>query len=381
MNYIKRAFCAVLAIALLIPAFAITGYAAPIDRSSVLLYLPENVKNAVIHNMEIRDISTENAKVEIIYNREDCPAFLLGYSQGGYIILDSETLQFMECGEVNPYCLYENAKKYYDGPLCYHVELNGGYQGILDIVSNTCTDRNDYIRDSALETAAVSRERVQIGDGADASSLRSSVIGTPEVVFNAYSNIQRRAFGYNDDNTCSAVATCIALNYLALQSGKSIVPSGWISEKLTVKAGGKSDVAKYYKNAAALYNYMVNDCGMRPVSYGDAIKNAVRTYAKNKVPSSYNLTLNWTLAPRFTTIRNNIANNKPVLITTTLAGTYSVHTMVVYGWRQTTNGCELLVHTGWYCENTEDPANGHLYQPHTWITMDWATYGYYFSYN
>ena len=76
--------------------------------------------------MEIRGIGGVDLRVESIYDVDDVPAFLLGVSENGYIIMERSTYAFREGGEGNPYHNFETAKKYYGGIFCYYVVPDGG---------------------------------------------------------------------------------------------------------------------------------------------------------------------------------------------------------------------------------------------------------------
>lgn len=219
-----------------------------------------------------------------------------------------------------------------------------------------------------------------------ADNQSGEIKGTKRVA-NAYNYIRRRAFGYNNDNTCSAVAVGIVLNYLTLQKGKAFVPVSWRAELRNNKNPFNAEaMPSTFPKAHALHRYLVDNCKMGAVSWGDRIAIPFRTYVKNKVPSSYNLRMSWTLSPRASTIMGQIDQNKPVLVTTTFAGgEFAWHTMAAYGYRNTSGHTELLIHTGWYGSryNSYVTVNGvkQYSQNETWINEGYATFGYYLNYN
>ena len=62
--------------------------------------------------------------------------------------------------------------------------------------------------------------------------------------------IKRKAFGYNDDDTCSVVATGIALNYIASQYNMSILKDNHVSESLNDQLpDDEHPIYKLYPNA------------------------------------------------------------------------------------------------------------------------------------
>lgn len=202
---------------------------------------------------------------------------------------------------------------------------------------------------------------------------------------NSYEYIRRRAFGYNENGTCSAVASCIALNYIAAQNNMAVVPSNMISEQHDKgKPKGRDWVIINYPNANRNYRYMVDACGMGWASHAGGITSAIRQFAKKVIPTpyKYNLDVEWTALPKEATIKKNIDDGKPVLITTTIASdsAYNTHTMCVYGYRMKSGKCELLVHSGWY-SHCETYVGNKCIQRKIWIPESDASIGYYFSYD
>jgi len=65
----------------------------------------------------------ENFSVELLYNSRGWPVYLMGITEGGYVIYERDPRQFCECGEgKNPYNSYMECEKYYGGPMCYFVK-------------------------------------------------------------------------------------------------------------------------------------------------------------------------------------------------------------------------------------------------------------------
>ncbi|NLC90066.1 MAG: hypothetical protein GX681_08415, partial [Clostridiaceae bacterium] len=144
---------------------------------------------------------------------------------------------------------------------------------------------------------------------------------------NAFTSVRRRAFGYNSKNTCSAVSVSLALNYLALERRETIVPEAWLAELLDAGLPGSADsLDRLYPQAGKLSRYLIETCGMGGASFATRITGAVNKYSQKMLPAGKGIKLNWTLFPRMATIRKNIDANIPVLITTTLAKSFSWHT-------------------------------------------------------
>lgn len=339
-------------------------------------YADQQVIATVQAEMLVRRIDTENLNVEVINDTSGEPKYLLGTSESGYIILDKDTFVFHEAGEGNPFALYKDAEKYYGGPLCYfvreRVNVNSrmGSNGYYDVVKKNIVQEM---------YAAEFNERNDAQD--QTQGVAEQAANSESVVSSAYSYIQRRAFGYNDDNTCSAVATGILLNYLSLRYNKPFVSA--IAE---YRNNGTPDSAaalrSSYPNAYALHRCLADEYGMGPVSYALGIVDPLIAYIEGEVPGYHGFTVSWTYAPKAATIKSNIEDDKPVLITTTIAGEYSLHTMLCYGYRENSGKAELLVHTGWYNSDCNEIVTGECYrQIEKWISESYATIGYYSSFN
>lgn len=301
---------------------------------------------------------------EVLYNYEGNPQFSLGTSENGYIIIENETLCIHEFGSENPYAIIDSDEKYYAGPMNYYAKNNNE---LINIMNNNIV--NEIPR--AIQNLEINNEATtyQLVPGTDVGG------GTTTKVANAYNYIQRKAFGYNNDNTCGAVAVQIALNYLTLQTGKNFVPTAMRSENLTSKTWTSS----IYPKAHSLHRFLVEDCHMGAVRYGSILTNNFDTYVNNKVSSSYNLELIYTTILNITNIKTNINLNKPMLITTAITdGNYNFHNMVVYGYKTTSSNTMLLVHTGWYDKLV---GSSTIYHPELFINPSYAVYVYRFSYN
>ncbi len=88
--------------------------------------------------------------------------------------------------------------------------------------------------------------------------------------------------------------------------------------------------------------------------------------------------------PDVSTFKKEIANARPILVTTTLFAQYDFHTMCAYGYRDTSDGPQILVHVGWYSTTQMQPeseGSDCYYQKTTWINASDATYAYYFRFD
>lgn len=332
----------------------------------------------------------ELVSLSILYDAEEKASFIIIVSKNGYLIAERENYRFCECGECNPYMGYENKKCFYGGPMNYFVcleELDSGAKIYYDIIRKEESDHISYLlRQSEIKKdASMCYETREINQ-------------SPVYLPNYYNYIRRKAFGLNHDNTCSAVATGIALNYIALHENIRFVSNSHLHEYLDsgiyANAGQNYEdfISNAYSNAYSLHRYIADACGMGPASFDLLVyyplnyyfSNAVKAYLSFPDEYNYNASAMCTWLPASETIRNNIIAGRPVLISTVTAGgsEYNYHTMCVYGHKTIDGVNELLVHTGWYSESTLSrigSSNKYLHKI-VWIDEDWAIWGYYFSY-
>ena len=333
--------------------------------------------------------SAEQLVASVLYDDNDNPAYIFAASEDGYAILDRGTFRFNECGGGNPYKDYMECVKYYGGPLCYYVKA-------ADAALQPDAPENKYFDIRTQEFSDVIPQVLRSTENEDESDIGSPAKKGTESYFlhNNYSGIRRKAYGFNNDDTCSAVATGIALNYIAKEYNMAVVPKEYISPYLDKGTPtSESALSSMYPEAKKLHRFLTGSCNMGPVSYASTIQRSLRYYIDQCVTRalgfndhySYNFDLVYTMLPNSTTIKNNIKAGKPVLITTTI-GTpnqdHNFHTMCVYGWRNTYGKDEILVHSGWYSDliddNTCPPYSKQ--QDIFWLDESYATYGYYFSF-
>ena len=325
---------------------------------------------AVESAMNLRSIGGK-VNVSLLYGPDGDACFLLGESENGYIILIRDTYKFLEGGERSPYQGHAASKKYYGGLMYYYVDSSNASKApsgaqYYDILRKEYSTAMDHISFAALPQAVRAE-----------GCTPSKAAANPVIVLNAYNYIQRKAFGYNNNNTCGAVATGIVLNYLQLNTGIAFVPSDMRAETL-VNAPNASST---YTKATKLHNYLVNDCGMGLTVVPADLVDGTRTYIYNKARST-GLTISATILPTMPKIRSNILVDKPVIIATLPGlGSLNNHVMAVYGYRDAgLNGSELLVHTGWYGSPYMIGTTSSYRQAETWISFDYVSYLFTFAY-
>ena len=322
----------------------------------------------------------EQFTCDILYSLDDMPSFMIGISKNGYVILERNTYRFCECGEGNPYRDYMDSTKYYGGAACYFIKPEEQTTN-----ANSETMYYDILRNSYRSFSPSPGSSQDLIEPIQNVSGPTSVTMTARLS-NCNDYIKRKAFGYNDDDTCSAVATGIALNYIASQYNMSILKDNHVSESLNDQLpDDEHPIYKLYPNANRLHRYLVDTCRMGAASYADSIVQPLNAYIQDVAPYyyGYHFFLHFTLFPKASTIKANILDNKPVLITTTLSAQYPFHTMCVYGYRETSDGPQLLVHVGWYSRGNFELLSGtsdYYRHKEIWINESEATYGYYFSF-
>lgn len=346
--------------------------------------LTSEEKSILQEKLDAYGYGEENVSADILYDADDCPAFMLGTTREGYVILRRNSYRFCECGDGNPYFNFMDEKKYYAGASYYFVQ-----QSNLEQTAGDCAGvYYDILREtySDFVPKTDSHDAVNETDEICVPSSTTSVLSSV-VLPDSYDYLRRRAFGNNTDSTCSAVATGIALNYIALEHNMLIVKKDHVSEVLNKKlVSDKNPISTCYPNANRLHRYLVETCRMGPASYADDISQPVARYIANSSSYyyGYNFYMNWSLFPDVSTFRTEIANDRPILITTTLSAQYGFHTMCAYGYRDTSDGPQVLVHVGWYSKTQMQPEyenSDRYYQKTTWINANDATYAYYFRFS
>lgn len=235
--------------------------------------------------------------------------------------------------------------------------------------------------------------------------------------------IQGIAFGDNSgelNNTCSAVAMSIALNYLAARFDERLVPADMRLEPrmLHVRANASSSGADAACNglhavsdsmqsaggsaqttvasgAVRFHRYLIENCGIGPYYHfgrltwgvwGSHLKRGFECYlAKLPVPPALRLDMHWRLGGRHH-VMESIDRGIPALITTWPGracdidgNVYSWHTMVVYGYRVTECGrVEYCVHSGWL-NSRVTRVSGTVCQDCIWLNSRAACMSYWFD--
>lgn len=322
------------------------------------------INNEIVEEMLIDSGYGGNTfQSHILYNNENVPSYTLGISENGYIIVENETLTIHEYGEGNPY-VNADGNLFYAGPLNYY-----------NVENNVITDLTtmEIVNDMAVSLSIVSE--INNGDVSIQSTTDSTGLTR---VSNYYPYIQRIAFGNNSNNVCGAIAVQIVLNYLELQTGNDFVHSTHKSELLSVST---SYLASRYPKAAAMLTHLVNTCGIGTNAIFTALVGGLSIYVDISNIADKSLSASWAFNPSTNTIKNNISNNKPVILLTQGHPTYGDHYMVAYGYRTYTNGnINWMVHTGRYGDNYITYENGVYRHQDKFINDTYVDYAIYFSY-
>lgn len=331
--------------------------------------------SSIYNLMNMRGL-TGDIEVSVLYDTYNEPSYLLGTSNTGYLIMSRSTLRCVECGQGNPYVGYDEVTKYYGGVCNYYVPNEGKFFDIsrgrvessmrtLDSLSKTS---EDLVVSHELRTSTYS----------STSSVSSIAILPFQEEW-----IRKKAFGYNDDNTCSAVACTLALSYID-NYNNDVVPARYELEDLTY---GYYTSAQYvennYPNAHSFHRYLVEDCGMIPGSFCGDIALGIEEYSgTSNLVGSTNIQARWVLNVTGNDARECLRDDRPALLTSTVVGDYDWHTMLVYGYRTFSDGtAEWLVHPGWYSHVSYSSAYGYHRVSELWVSAETATFLYIFTYD
>lgn len=325
--------------------------------------------------MENRDMDVDDLMTEVLYDQNDMPSFLLGYTENNYLIMNRNLYKCLESGEGNPYLGTDNSsRKYYGGLLQYYVGVDKGFQNLVSNATEEEVRTTDYIAEGTPLTYAISSDTRQ-------ANLLATVESSKYLPYYS-TRLTNKAFGFNDDNTCTAVAVSLILNYLDITYNDGIVPDNLelenLSEDVTSDANS-SYVKNTYPNAYALHRTLVDNCHLGPVSYADAVVRAAQAFSSQYM-NNVRVSVTWNLAE----IPNNnvltsIDNKMPSMVTYTFFGGYQFHSMPAYGYRLLSDGSkEYLVHTGWYSTIRNNTVSKQR-MPLVWASEEAFTYLYKFS--
>ncbi len=106
--------------------------------------------------------------------------------------------------------------------------------------------------------------------------------------------------------------------------------------------------------------------------------NRYREYNPDVAPSEISVT--WDANIWNDWAIEDIKNDRPSMLTSTIAGDYSFHTMVIYGYHRYTDGTlDYYVHTGWYSDLEKEKDGTNYIMPEKWVNCTVATFLYRFT--
>ena len=378
----KRKVAAVLAIIILIHILPVSIYAE--IKGGELNNVTEDEDLFLRAQLVERGYGEEEYISSVLYDTTDYQRYIMGATNKGYAIFERSPHEFCECGEGNPFGKNTNIKKYYGGPLCYYTKDGTQFYNIM---------KQEYT-DSMISVQRRTGNVDLMKKSEGVQSLELFNVDLP----NNLTYIKRAAFGYNDDNTCSAVATCIALNYIARRHNMYLIKKTNLPESLDNGNPTSSQAhLQMYPQAHEFHRQMVQTYGMGPVSFGSGITDPVATYSASEICDllDYNDLFNYELEldSHFIStvsilpmdeIKEEIEAEKPVLITI-IAGEagYNAHTMCLYGARimmvDNNYSREVLVHTGWHSNNLPYSNGTSFFQNAIWISAGYT--GWYYTFD
>lgn len=371
----RKGISVLLVCAIILPCLIMQGSALELITAQ-LSFVTASEKSAVEAAMDARGLGGE-VSVECLYNAEGQAKFLLGVSKAGYLIMSRDSLLCIECGEGNPYREYVDSKKYYGGVLCYYIADNIGYYDLSrgKSCSSMTINPNTYDLKANVSDATSESNR---GESEPVAAAATATVTRAAELYSNFNWIRRHAFGFNVDGTCSAVATTLALNYLDYHNGH-VVPSRYHLEELTGIATA-SDVATLYPKAEAFHQYIIS-CGMGIGSFADFITEAIDNY-RNSSFSIFETGINCVHYVNLVgaVIKPYLDCDRPAMLTSTFFGDIDTHTMLVYGYREFSDGStEWLVHPGWYNSVIQVTSGGVYAVEERWVSNATATFFYVFS--
>ena len=367
----KKSLSVILVSLLLTCVLFMSGSTLPLNENSTVT----NAETAFITSaMNARNIGGDNIEIEPLYNSESVPVFLLGTSDSGYLIASRNPLECIESGELNPYSEHKDEKKFYGGLLNYYFLSDSGF---IDILQKKETS-NIPVSDSLLnDLREINSAKIGLSDSINTNTS----VSYQKIIPYATQRIQRKAFGYNSDNTCTAIACTLILDYLDWKNS-DIVPTKFHLENLQYDASPSSqaDTERLYPKAHAFHRFLVTECGMGAATFGRGVASGLIDYRwssklifDTKIASHYVLNINTNFGI------NELDADRPIMITSTIGGDYNFHTMAVYGYRWLSDGSlEWLVHTGWHTSTIKE--NGVRRMAETWASAPTATMLYKFTY-
>lgn len=202
--------------------------------------------------MTLRDYGCPQS-YELIFGHTGHQSIIYAQSGSGYIIMDRNSGFVYESGEgKGPYGVYEGYEKHYGGIGCSVVKTESGY---MNTKTNEVYDTIPHISD--IEELLSEHEENNSDEYGKTDIYMEATSGRLDY---SYQDIQRRAFGINNNNTCTAVACGVALTYLDNNVSDLIVPDNMEAETFTRDDNYISSFD--YKNARALHKYLYSDIGM-----------------------------------------------------------------------------------------------------------------------
>lgn len=322
--------------------------------------------------LEARKLYSDDLTIEPLYDADEKPAFLIGITSLGYIIIQRDSEIVFECGENNPFIGFDNCKKYYGGVLSYYVKLRN-----QELFYNIVTKQSEALPRPFIFDDDPQRDQVIDDPG----------IGSPNLVSHPQ-YITKYAFGYNINGTCNVVAFGIALNYIKRQYGLPVTAYNMTPELFNHISGSfpdspsqnnsmypKAETLHSKLNQYFIYSYLV--------TWGATYCSCANSYLTNTVPQASNRPeLTYQYHPSYNMIRDNISASKPVIVSTLNDPVYENHTMVAYGCRNVVQGGsstkELLIHTGLH-ESGYFTLTAHQYTHNAiWLNMNTISFGYFF---
>lgn len=258
-----------------------------------------------INNKNETEISVLTNSVTPLYNNEnEIIAFYYELNNGGYIIVNSDGTDFIEYSlEESMLDLGKDEKYYYNEPLSIYEKIDNSK--VENCITNEKTEFKDL--EFSIKTSGKCNQK-------NATDLAIDMISS-STFEEEQLNYETKAYDYNPDGRCGAVAGAILLRYY-----NDYVDTKYITSTYETTDGKK------------LINYLVDNYLGKGTSYSK-LKNGLNSYLSDRnISTRFQAIEGKNSVTVFNKIRSYIKNNRPIIVGLTGSETYGEHWVVGTGY-------------------------------------------------
>lgn len=319
---------------------------------------------------------------------------LITVQQGGYMLLTSDTFELVEYSEYgnSPYSDYNLSDSYYAGPGNYFAQTKLGLANIntkkvlsedeRKILSSVVKDKITEINKSqkkqenelAVENNEISPflETTPGNTGNAIYDIDDYFVVSRRYIPNYQYFLAQPDHGYNNDNSCTTVATQLLLGYHDWASDGRLITDGKFSN-ISPTATNPYD-SNAISTTDAFYEYLKPKTKFSVLEGGTThtVKNGINTYIAEHAPSlASGIDCNYYFVSEDILIQAEIMLGNPCLagIYSYIEGKQGMHMVVVYGYQVfNVNNVETMgyiAHFGWKNNNGEQYYN-------VWFNKSWV---------